>query len=75
MYERWENFDKTIGRAMESCGTSNIPVTDHFREITKMVLLGSGAKRKIKDCAKINLANHYTNCAEPACLIKSIMLN
>lgn len=48
-YERWENFDKAISRAMDSCKTSGIEVTDHFREVTKMVRLGSGSKRSIKD--------------------------
>ena len=48
-YERWENFDKAIGRAMESCKTSGIEVSDHFREVTKMVRLGSGSQREIKD--------------------------
>lgn len=48
-YGRWENFDNAIARAMDSCGTSGIAVTDHFREVTKMVPLGSGAYRRIKD--------------------------
>ena len=48
-YERWENFEKTIDRAMNSCETSGIEVLNHFREVTKMVQLGSGAKRNIKD--------------------------
>ena len=48
-YERWENFDKAISRAMESCGTSGIEVINHFREVTKMVSLGSGSKRSVKD--------------------------
>lgn len=48
-YERWENFDKAIGRAVESCRTSGIEVSDHFREVTKMVRLGSGSQREIKD--------------------------
>lgn len=48
-YGRWENFDKTVARAMESCDTSGITVSDHFREVKKMVELGSGAKRNIKD--------------------------
>ena len=48
-YERWENFDKAIGRAIESCRTSGIEVSDHFREVTKMVRLGSGSQREIKD--------------------------
>ncbi len=48
-YERWENFDKTIKRSIESCETSGITVTDHFREVTKMVQLGSGSKRNVRD--------------------------
>lgn len=48
-YERWENFNKAIFRAMDSCETSGIEVSDHFREVTKMVTLGSGAKREIQD--------------------------
>lgn len=48
-YERWENFDKAISRAIESCETSGIEVSDHFREVTKMVPLGSGAQRSVKD--------------------------
>ncbi len=34
---------------MESCEISGIQVLDHFREVTKMVTLGSGAKRDIID--------------------------
>lgn len=48
-YERWENFEKAVSRAMESCETSEVEVSDHFREVTKMVQLGSGAKRSVKD--------------------------
>lgn len=48
-YERWENFDRAISRAMDSCETGGIDVPDHFREVTKMVELGSGSKRQIKD--------------------------
>ncbi len=48
-YERWENFDKAIKRAMESCEVSKIAVPDHFREVTKMIELGKGGKRPVKD--------------------------
>ncbi len=48
-YSRWENFDNAIGRAMESCETSETEPLDHFREVTKMVTLGSGAQRQVKD--------------------------
>ena len=48
-YDRWENFDKAISRAMESCETTGIEKLNHFREVTKMVQLGSGSKRNVKD--------------------------
>ena len=48
-YARWENFVVAIGRAMESCKTLGISVDDHFREVTKMVPLGSGSERPIQD--------------------------
>ncbi|MBA4408861.1 MAG: DNA damage-inducible protein D [Bacteroidota bacterium] len=48
-YARWENFMVAIQRAVDSCKTQNINIDDHFREVTKMVELGSGAKREISD--------------------------
>lgn len=48
-YARWENFQVAIGRAVESCKRQEINVDDHFREVTKMVTLGSGAQREVTD--------------------------
>ena len=48
-YTRWENFTVAIQRAVESCKTQRVKVDDHFREVTKMVELGSGSKRKVGD--------------------------
>ena len=48
-YARWENFQTAINRAIESCNTQGVNVDDHFREVTKMVKLGSGAGREVKD--------------------------
>ena len=48
-YERWENFEKTVKRAMNSCEASGIEVFYHFREVTKMIKTGKGAKRSVKD--------------------------
>ena len=48
-YTRWENFVVDISRAIESCKTLKVNVDDHFREVTKMVLLGSGSQRKVQD--------------------------
>lgn len=48
-YDRWENFHKAIERAIDSCKTAETEPLDHFRGVTKMVQLGSGAERGIKD--------------------------
>ena len=48
-YARWENFLVAIRRAVDSCKAQGINVDDHFREVTKMVGLGSGAKREVSD--------------------------
>jgi len=48
-YTRWENFQVAMGRAIESCKSQNINIDDHFREVTKMVVLGSGARREVTD--------------------------
>lgn len=48
-YARWENFVRVVQRAIESCETMGSEVLDHFRGITKMVSLGSGAERAVED--------------------------
>ena len=48
-YARWENFEEAIARAIESCKTIQAKPIDHFREVTKIVNLGSKATREIKD--------------------------
>jgi DNA-damage-inducible protein D len=48
-YARWENFLVAISRAVESCKSQSINIDDHFREVTKMVSLGSGSQREVKD--------------------------
>ncbi len=48
-YSRWENFEIAVKRAAQSCKSQNINLDDHFREVTKMIELGKGAHREIKD--------------------------
>ncbi|MEI8364975.1 MAG: DNA damage-inducible protein D [Parachlamydiaceae bacterium] len=48
-YARWENFITAIHRSIESCKSTGFNPEDHFRGVTKMVLLGSGAERQIED--------------------------
>jgi DNA-damage-inducible protein D len=50
-YSKWDNFLKVIEKAKTSCEQAGETVTDHFADIGKMVVLGSGAKRELEDIA------------------------
>ncbi|NOT30127.1 MAG: DNA damage-inducible protein D [Planctomycetes bacterium] len=50
-YERWENFATLLERARTACEKAGQAADDHFREVTKMVSLGSGARRELADVA------------------------
>ena len=47
-YERQENFEKSIQRAIESCNSQGIDIGDHFRETLKVAYLAKNAKRNRK---------------------------
>ena len=48
-YDRWENFSKVIHKASIACETAGGVVANHFRGVTKMVPIGSGAERLVDD--------------------------
>jgi len=48
-YSQWRNFADVIERAKMACFNSGNDVSDHFADVSKMVELGSGAKREIED--------------------------
>jgi DNA-damage-inducible protein D len=48
-YADWRNFEKVIKKAMTACEGSRQQISDHFVAVNKMVELGSGSKRKVKD--------------------------
>ena len=50
-YLRWENFLNAIEKGKKACENAGVKTSDHFRDFTKMVSLGSGAEREIKDIA------------------------
>ncbi len=50
-YKKWSNFLKVINKAKISCKTNKNNVLDHFADVGKMVELGSGSKREIRDIA------------------------
>jgi len=48
-YSRWENFEVAVKRGRTACEQVGQVVSDHFRDATKMVPLGSGSTREVKD--------------------------
>ena len=48
-YTRWENFIKVIDKGKIACSNAKQEISDHFLDVTKMVDLGSEAKRGIED--------------------------
>lgn len=48
-YSKWENFYKVIERAKDACANVGQPIEDHFPNVRKMVVLGSGAQREVDD--------------------------
>ncbi|MCR4851163.1 MAG: DNA replication protein DnaD [Lachnospiraceae bacterium] len=45
-YAKWENFQKTISRAMIACENSGRSVSDDFPEVRKIVEAGATSKPK-----------------------------
>ena len=48
-YAKWDKFLNVIEKAKESCKNSEQEIDDHFPQVAKMVTIGSGAVRDIRD--------------------------
>ncbi len=48
-YSSWDNFLHVIEKAKIACSNSKLLINSHFRDVMKMVSLGSGTKRAIPD--------------------------
>lgn len=48
-YDEWRNFEHTVDKAKIACESSKQRISDHFVDLNKMVDVGSGAKRDVKD--------------------------
>lgn len=48
-YSQWRYFVDVISKAMEACDSSGNVVDNHFAEVRKMVVIGSGAEREVDD--------------------------
>jgi DNA-damage-inducible protein D len=50
-YSEWRNFVKVIDKAKEACKNAGERISDHFVDINKMVVIGSGSARSVEDIA------------------------
>ena len=48
-YKLWQNFTKVIDKAKDACANVGQQVEDHFIDVNKMVVIGSGAERQVDD--------------------------
>lgn len=48
-YSQWRNFEGIIEKAKASCTNAGQEVSYHFADVRKMVTLGSGSQREVKD--------------------------
>lgn len=48
-YNSWDKFQNVITKAKTACENSGVDVSDHFRQVGKMVQIGSEAMREIED--------------------------
>ena len=48
-YSEWRNFLNVISKAKIACEVSEHAIENHFVDINKMVVLGSGSQREISD--------------------------
>ena len=48
-YTQWRNFVNVIDKAKEACNNAGQSLTEHFADVSKMVMVGSGAEREVDD--------------------------
>jgi len=48
-YVQWRNFTQVIKQARTACETSGHAVSDHFADVSNMIVVGKGARRQVED--------------------------
>lgn len=48
-YSKWENFEKVIDKAKDSCRNAGERVSDHFPDVRKTIAMPKGAEKEIDD--------------------------
>lgn len=59
-YRRWETFPDVLAKAKAAALASGHDPQDHFRDVTKLVAVGSGAERPIADVTLSRYAAYLT---------------
>ncbi|MDR0934307.1 MAG: hypothetical protein LBM56_04415, partial [Burkholderiaceae bacterium] len=57
-YDRWENFQNVIEKAKIACQSSSHNIIDHFRDVTKVINAGKGAKHEVHDIQLTRYASY-----------------
>lgn len=57
-YDKWQNFDIVIQRAMTICTLTNLELSEHFTATSKVITTGFGARREVKDYYLTRYALH-----------------
>ncbi len=57
-YDKWQNFDIVIQRAMNICTLTNLELSEHFSVTSKVISAGFGAKIEVKDYYLTRYALH-----------------
>ncbi|MDD7348314.1 MAG: hypothetical protein PUG66_00445 [Clostridiales bacterium] len=60
-YTTWRRFKDAINRAIESCKSAEIEVSDHFADAVKMVEIGSNAVRDVLIFRERKQEENYEN--------------
>ena len=48
-YAQWRNFELIIQKAKVSCSSVGENIAYHFADVSKMVIIGSGAEKQVDD--------------------------
>lgn len=66
-YSSWDKFKRVILKAITACENSGQAPNNHFSKVEKMVQLGSGSQREIKDYQLYRYAcNHFVQNGDPS---------
>jgi DNA-damage-inducible protein D len=57
-YQQWRNFMQVIDKARQACEKSGRTLADHFADVSKMVGIGSGARREVEDF-RLSCCNNF----------------